>query len=521
MNSVWNVLKYVLVILVVLLGAGLVALGCLILIPGVNLFGVGYVSYDQKILEKQIENSAVESVDKIVINSGMFDVNLDVVNTSEIINGADYLTCRLKRVLSGFVVGGEDEKKIEIQSNVTTDGATKVLNIDVTQPKKAWLFPTTTELNLFATKSLLDSKIIEINTTSGKQNIGAKPIYDSSNNVTNSFIKVGTLNLNSAEGDVNLGCVDVAQPIVIKKQKGDITSYLDLAVQTTISVSSGFGNVNLKNIGSSTNPQDLIIKDVWNASINVNTVFGSVVSQNITGGNIKIKELLGESDITNDYADFHIETLKAILKYTANDGLFEVNSVTKPLTINQKSGNIKINDLGTTSDKLTHILNSGNAKLVVSKLHDSVEIVSDSGEVNLTGCPEDDERISVKVTAKNSPVRIYKMDGNVSYDGLAGSSPIYVEYAHFSGNNDLRNKSGNIEVAMPYDQNPPMWLVWETGKSASIVLPSFESTSKLSYEVSGSTSRGISVNEANTSTQETLSMKTESGMVKVYRKSRI
>lgn len=521
MNGFWNVLKYVLVVLVVLIGAGLIALGCLILIPGVNLFGVGYVSYDQKILEKQIENSTVQSVDKIVIDSGRFDVNLDVVNTNQIINGANYLTCRLKRVLSGFVVGGEENKKVEIETNVTNDGATKILNIVVKQPEKAWLFPTTTELNLFVTKSLLDTKILEINTTSGTQNIGAKPIYDSSNNVTNSFVKVGTLNLNNAEGAVNLGCVDIAQPLVVTKQKGDITSYLDLAVQTTISVSSGFGNVSLKNIGSSTNPQDLIIKDVWNASINANTVFGSVVAQNLTGGNIKIKELLGESDITNDYADFHIEKIKAPVKYTANDGLFEVNLVTGKLTINQKAGNIRISELGTASNALTHSINNGNAALVVSKLHDSVEIVSDSGEVNLTGCPEDDQRLTVKVTAKNSPVRIFKMDGNVNYDGLAGNSPVFVEYVNFVGENIFKNKSGNIEVAMPYDKNPPMWISWETNKSANITLPNFESTSKLSYEVAGSTENGISINEANLTTAEKLAMKTESGAIKVYRKERV
>ena len=48
-----------------------------------------------------------------------------------------------------------------------------------------------------------------------------------------------------------------------------------------------------------------------------------------------------------------------------------------------------------------------------------------------------------------------------------GNSSIYVEYANFAGQNTFLNRSGKIEVIMPYDKNPPMWVRWDRWRDSS------------------------------------------------------
>ena len=525
MNGFLNALKYVLVLIVVVLGVGLIACGCLILVPGLNIFGLGYVSYDNKILEQQIESSEIlNNYDKISINSGKFDVNVLVVDTDQILNGANFLTCRLTRRLSGFVVGGDDAKKVELSTSAQTDGSTRILNINVVQPQKAWLFPTTTKLDLFVPETLFADKNVEIISESGTVLVGSKPVYDQSNNITNKFVRINKLDVLNNSGTINLGCLNLSNDLSLTKEKGDINSYLDLAVKTTISIKSGFGNITLKNIGSNTNPKDLVLKDVWNAGINVGSVFGSLVTEKVVGGNIKIEKLLGESDITNDYADFHIAEVLANFKYKANDGLIEISKSSGKLDINQSAGSIKIADLGTNLNALTHKIVSNNAALEISKLHDSVEIESKNGAITVRGAPEDNQSVSLNIKAANSVVNLLDIDGSVSYRCDEGNSSIHTEYANFVGQNSYLNQSGQIEVVMPYDKNPPMWVKWETGKTASIKLFSYESTLKVSVEdpkvfVEGGKEYGISINDATKTTAEVLQIATKTGNISVYRKS--
>lgn len=521
MNGFLNVLKYLLVIVVVVLGFGLIICGCLILIPGMNIFGISYISYDKKIVEQQIDATEVSnSVNLVRINSGAFDVELDVVDTNQITNGANFVTCRLSRLVSGFVVGDEDQKNITIENNYEQDGSTKILNINVKQPEKAWLFPTETILKLYVPQTLLGGKNVEIISTSGKVKVGSTPVYDSHENLTNDFLHIKSLNIKDDSGTVNLGCVNLLEPLEIEKEKGDINSELDLAVTTTLSVKSGFGSITLKNVGSSTNPKDLVLKNIWNSSININTIYGSLVAQELVGGNIKIQKLVGESDITNDYADFHFGEISATMKYQANDGLFEVSKMFGKLTLNQKAGTIKITDLGTNISALTHDINSGNASLKISKLHDSVQLVSQDGDINVWGVVEDNQRLNLNIKSKNGKVNLYNIDGTVVYDGKEGNSSIHTEYANFVGKNTYINKTGEIEVVMPYDKNPAMWIDWETEKTASIKLSSFESHLKLSYGSDEYVDNyGISINDATTSTQEKLQIATKLGDIVVYRKS--
>ena len=121
MNAFLNILKYGLVVIMVLLALFIIACGCLVLFPGFSLFGISYITYDNKQVETQISATEADSplvqADIIKINSGIFDVNLDVVDTQKILNGNDFMTCRLSRNLSGFVVGDEEDKKIALSYN--------------------------------------------------------------------------------------------------------------------------------------------------------------------------------------------------------------------------------------------------------------------------------------------------------------------------------------------------------------------------------------------------------------------
>ena len=524
MNGFLKFLKYGLVLIVALLVVGLIVCGCLVLVPGFNIFGVSYVTFDNKTLEKQIAITEIEEehVDTVRINTGLFNVNLNVVDTDEITNGASQLTLRLKRNLSGFVVGDEEARKVDLLTSFDSDGATKLLNITIKQPQKAWLFPTTTELNMFMPQTPFGNKNVEIITGSGQVNVGAIPTKDAS--YPNLSIKA--LSINSESGPVNIGCVNFVNPLTITKEKGDISAYTDLGVNTTISIKSGFGSVSLKGVGSQSSPKDLVLNNVWNSSVNVNTIYGSLVGEHVVGGNIKIAKLMGEADITNDYADFHIGELWSNFKYVANDGLLEISKAYGQLNVDQKGGTIKIGELGNNSRALNHVISSGKASLTVDSLRDSVEATSTDGNITMVGNKEDNQRVLAVVNSKNGAVKLTNIDGSVQYQAKDGNSSIYVEYANFVGLNTFLNKSGKIEVVMPYDKNPAMWVRWETNKSASINIPGCESTLKLSSAdprcfVQGGVEYGISINDANTSTAEALQIASQSAEIVVSRKSRV
>ena len=527
MNAFLNILKYGLVVIMVLLALFIIACGCLVLFPGFSLFGISYITYDNKQVETQISATEADSplvqADIIKINSGIFDVNLDVVDTQKILNGNDFMTCRLSRNLSGFVVGDEEDKKIALSYNLIEDGETKILNLVITQPSRSWLFPTEVALNIFVPNTLLQTKTVEITSTSGTINIGSKPQYNQDNEVTNTFLNMNTLNISNQSGAVNLGCVNLMGDLQITKDSGDVESYLDLQVKTTISIKSSFGNIKLTNVGTESSPKDLVLDGIWNSSVKIGTIYGNFVAKNIGGGLFKIAKLIGESSIENGFADFYVGEVNAEMTYTADDGLFELSTITAKLNLTQQAGTVKIKELGTTSQLLTHTISTSSAGVTIDKLRDSVDVKTQKGDITVNSVPTDTP-VSINVSTNDGKVKLLNINGTVTYSCESGSSSAYVEYSNFVGKNTFLNQSGNIEVVMPYDKNPAMWLRWETGNTADIKLFSFESTLKYSSAdpravIQDGKEYGIAINKATTSTPEILQIATRGGHISVYRQS--
>ena len=61
MNAFLNILKYGLVVIMVLLALFIIACGCLVLFPGFSLFGISYITYDNKQVETQISATEADS----------------------------------------------------------------------------------------------------------------------------------------------------------------------------------------------------------------------------------------------------------------------------------------------------------------------------------------------------------------------------------------------------------------------------------------------------------------------------
>ena len=521
MNVFLNILKYGLVVLLAIGGLFIIGCGCLVLFPGASIFGLSYVSFDNKPVttQYQLNQEPFTTSDVIKVDAGMFSVDVKIVNEDKITNGGSHLTVQLNRYLTGFVIGDEADKKIELKGEQVTEGENKVLSLKITQPQKGWLFPTKCELSILVPKDALKDKDLVINTKSGNVVVGHDPLYNEENQNTTTFMKIKSLNAKTEKGDVTLGCVNFTQPLAIEQESGTITSKVDLDVDATLSQTNGFGNIKLKNVGTSDQHKNLIIKSVWNSAVNIDTIYGDIVATNIQGGNFKIDTIAGDSQITNDYADFTIKNIQKNLVYTANEGALNITNVLGKVNITQKQGNVKIINLGNNGSAYMQEITTDNAGVEVVKLHNDVTIKANKGEVNLTGCPDDSSPVNIIVNAKDSKINLFKVNGSVNYTCDEGSSAVYVEYNKLYNANSFKNTIGALDIVMALDSSDPMWLKWQTNNQANIKLYSVESTKKLSSEVSGATEKGVAVNGATDATLNSIDIKTNMGKINVTRKS--
>ncbi len=532
MNAFLNILKYGLVVILVILALCIIACGFLVLFPGSNLFGITYISYDGKQVETQFatntEDSPLVQADTVRIDSGTFDVNIEVVNTVDIVNGATHMTCRLSRMLSGFVFGTDNNKPIVMTSELTKEGDKNILDIVITQPTNAWLFPTETMLDIYVPSSLFQTKDLEIISTSGSVRLGSTPEYNKDNEVTNTFLNMNALSINNQTGNVTLGCVNFNGDLTVTKESGDITAYQSLP-DTNLSVKSGFGTISIDTVGTATTPKSLTIDGIWNSSVNIGTVYGGLVAKNIDSGLFKISKLIGESSIENGSADVYIDEVNGAMSYKADDGTFKLTTITSALTLQQGSGSVNIEQLGTTSQLLTHSITTNGANVDIKELRDSVDVTTKGGNVTVNNVVST-EPVNIKVDSLDGEVKLLNVNGTVTYTCTdeKGTSSAYVKYSNFVGKNTYINQSGNVEIVMPYDKQPTMWIRWETRTVANIELFGFESdktsSSALDEDVKvtdgdNTIEYGIALNEATTDTQEMLSIATRVGHISVYRQS--
>ncbi|MBQ7602930.1 MAG: hypothetical protein IJU58_02165 [Clostridia bacterium] len=526
MNAFVNILKYGLVVVLVALAMFIVACGCLVLFPNVSIFGLSYVNYDAKTILKQyhVSEEPYSTSDTIRVDAGVVNVDVDIVNTTKITNGASHLNVTLERNIKGFAIGSEEDKKMEMISTQLTEGGEKILEIKITQPQKALLFNNGSLLKLMVNEDLLKEKNLVIKTTSGEVVVGQKPVYEDGELTSNS-VQLQSLEVETNNGSVTLGCLNVTSPIKVTQNSGEITALTDLNVSATLSQKTGFGNINLKNIGAEDNPQNLVVNGMFNSTLKVGTIYGDFLGDEINGGNVKIDTIAKDCVINNDYADFSFEHLKGSLVYNANDGALKIAKADKSVNINHKKGSVQIEELGSNAQDIVHTITCENAAVNIANLHNSVNITTTKGSINVVGNKDDTTPVTITVVTNDGAVNLSKINGNVVYKCESGNSSIRAEYANIVGGSSYLNQSGAIKILTPFNKNTAMWLRWETKKSAKINLIGYESTLKTSAadtehcQWNGDKELGISLNGATASTGEYVQIATRMGTISVDRQS--
>lgn len=526
MNAFVNILKYGLVVVLVALAMFIVACGCLVLFPNVSIFGLSYVNYDAKTILKQyhISEEPYSTSDTIRIDAGVVSVDVDIVNTKNITNGASHLNVTLERNIKGFAIGSEEDKKMEMTSTQLTEGGVKILEIKITQPQKALLFNNGSQLKLLVNEDLLKEKNLVIKTTSGEVVVGQKPVYVDEE-LTSKFVQLKSLDIETDNGSVTLGCLTMTSTLKVTQNKGEIKALTDLNVSATLSQKTGFGNINLKNIGSEGKPQNLVIDGMFNSTLNVGTIYGDFLADEINGGNIKINKIVKDCVVNNEYADFNFEHLIGSLVYNANDGAIKIAKAENAVTINHKKGSVEIQELGNNAQNIAHTIKTENASVNIANLHNSANITTTKGSINVVGNKDDAAPVTITIVTNDGAVNLSKVNGNVVYKCESGNSSIKAEYANIVGGSSYLNQSGTIKILTPFDKNTPMWLRWETQKTANINLIGYESTLKRSAadedkcQWNGNKELGISINGATTTTSEYLYIATRMGAISVDRQS--
>ena len=528
MNAFLNILKYLLVVVLVAIAALIIACGCLVLFPNASIFGLSYVSYydsSPKLTQYQIDEEPYKNCTAIAVDAGIFNVDISIVDTKKITNGSTHLNVLLERHLSGFAIGSEDEKVVKLIGQQISDGTKNILSLKINQPQRSMLFSTDASLQLLVTADLLAEKEIVIKTTSGAVSIGKAPVYDKDNNNTTPFVAVKSLKVETDKGAVTLGCANYIDPITITQNKGDIKALVDLNVSATLSQKEGVGNINLKKVGSETNPQNLVIDGMFNSTLNVPCVYGDFLGKDIKGGNIKIGTIKKDAVINNDYADVNIEHMMGDLVYTSKEGALNIKQADAKLNIQNKNGAIYIENAGNNASDITHTITTEKASVKIDNLHNNIDVTTTKGAVDIVGVPTDTTPVTVNIVSNDGAIKLDKVNGNVTYKCENGNSSITVDYAKLVGGSTYLNQSGAITIATPYETNTPMWLRWETKKTAKINLISYSSELKESAAdhdnvvFDGGKEKGISINGATTATAEYIQIATRMGVIKVNRKS--
>ncbi len=490
MNVFVNILKILIIIVFIGIAVVLVAFGALVLFPGFSLFGLHYITGDSKVvgLEYDLKTNSEEwqTVDTVWIKTNAWDIEVHPKTAQEDnIYLEDCLNVRWSHLYNGFVYGEVQEPSLS-EPTVVTVGNDNRLLFEVKEPDGGWLSKTDTLIKLYYDANDFAGKNLLIETKSGQVTVG--------NDID---FTVGDLTINSDNGFVKVNQISLNGDATISKYSGDIDVNVDLPTNVMIDVSSGYGKINLQNVGTSTTALVLGFNEkIKNSNIQIGNVYGALDIK-ADGGLLRGGNVDGTFSANVSSCDVYLGNVGKNVTFNSVDGLLELNKTSGKVTVNSTgNGRVKIAESASDIDITTR-----SGEIAVGSANGNVTAVSQYGNINISGA---NNQITYNVKNRDGNTVLDKVKGSVVF-GITnqGRGSVTINYANTNatdindglfGENIVSTETGAVNITVNTNERF-YFKKWSTNNNVNIELSALHSTDKVNE--TGGGVNGASATDSN------------------------
>ena len=369
--------KYLILVLLSLIGLACIGVLYLFFVPGSNLFNITYISYSAEYTTKDYAPSSVTTV---VLNSRSYNVNILATDDNSV-------SAKVYNNSFGFVL--VQNKNVTITEKLTD----KTLEITVNEPY-GFAIPNNSYINLSIPKSYeIDLQLKNLNAKTNISSEGLK-INDLTYETSNGN---ATLNSTTITGNLNLNLGN-ATFTVSNSTNSNTNVYLDLSTGKFNGSSATFGDITVNS-----NTRGIIqVKECDNFNIEIESAGGRVEIDKVSFADIDTSD-------TNVYINEVTDSLIADLTASGN---IEVNTINGSSRLYTNNGNIKIKKANTS----LIILETTYGNITISEAYNKIQAITNHGTINVTYAEDAEHHVVDSNTARSIMATIHG-NGKVQVSG--------------------------------------------------------------------------------------------------------
>lgn len=505
MNVLANILKILIVLVSLAVIAFIIMLGAMVLFPSVKIFGIHYVSGDNKVVHNTYDISADEnraqwnSVDTFLISTDSWDVHIYSVESTKEERTKNGIDARLSRNYNGFSNNEIDEATLSEFVFETKNGV-NYLSLTTTEPK-GWFSKFDCVLSIYVGADTFQDKKVVIKSNSGNVTLGES--------ITNRSTTLNFKNVDiiTSGGTSYVNDVDIVDTLDIRKGSGNININKDLTCDVQVAITSGLGNVYAKNIGSESVKKSLVIDELYNCGVSFSTVYGDLLV-NANTGIISGTRVTGTVAFEGINCNLKVSEIGGALFFNNTDGLLSVENAQVVIADIDGSGSIYVKNLNGKS-----VLETTSGSVKVENVYADVTVGTVDGGITLNNA--EGAKVNFVVETTNGNTSIKNVNGSVHFNtNNNGRASFTGSYKRLLDENVIKTYSGAINIDMLNAGYGFLLKDWSTTSSVYFKLSNFEEFS-LKDNSTDDTYKNGRIIGSYTGTTDTLSISSKIGALKV------
>ena len=411
--------KYLLITLLLLTGLFMVGLLFLFFVPTSSIFGITFISYNDRLISKDYN---ISNVNKIVVDSRSYDIELVAVNNTN-------CSLRVESHSLGYVLQKNSKVKLE------EEFSNGVLTFTLTEPYGA-AFKNNSLITLYIPKS----KAVNVNLKN----------KNATTKIDNADLKIKNLSYTAEDGVVNLKKATILGKLNLNLNKTDFRVSPDVNLNgcnVDLQVTTGSFDASKSTIG------EINILSNERGVILLNACSAINQSKQTTGGRIQANKV---NTISFSGSDTNLKinevSTRASIKLTTS-GKVSIEKLSGIADIVTNSGSIKIKNCTNNLTSLTILSKSGDVS--VNNAYNKVFVETTSGNINVNYAENagyansSNQNIrylkALTKTGKIVAEGVNKTDIEIKDDGTAE-----ITYEKFNSNQNLisniNSKNGNVYI---------------------------------------------------------------------------
>ena len=473
-----TIMKIIMIVLVAALAVFVILGAILMIFPSVSIFGLHYVTSDNReLIFEELDESSYstwwDEADVIRVETGGYDINVRVTTTGQTGENYNNNSVKINSAYKGFVWG--DVWEPTYSSTITDekyldDRTENVFYVKMAEPTGGFLIRSETVLDLIVSSNALDDKTLEVVTNTGTITIGGDDITDDSTK-----INTKELVIESQNGQVNLNNYSVEDALTVTKNSGNVKSLLDIPCTTTISITGGYGLVELENLGNEASQDTLVTMNTTNTHTVIKNIYGDF-DFTAEGGLLEVENISGYANLVLGSCDCRVATVGNGLDANGGDGYLRIERVNGNSTLVRNNGE-------TTIGENTGWVNfsSANGSLTLSSCFGDVTATSTYGNIAIT-CKD---AFNITINNRHGNTNFTDAQGLVlintstEFDNR-GTGTITGSFAEVLGQNIINAYAGNVNLTIPQNDFALGWR--NISGAVNIGMGSLSTTAKTTSE---------------------------------------